>query len=403
VTRLRAGADVRAITPSLREGPVFLAGFQGDRRATAVNRDLCVRTLALAEDGRPPFVLTVCDLIGVPRVDTLTIRAAVADLGADVVVAATHTHSGPDTIGLWGPDETTSGVDDGYLATVRTQVEASIRAAVAALGPARMFAGTGSVEGVIRNYRDPDVLDAQVGVLAFDRPDGEAIATLVNVGVHPEVLDGGSTVVSPDMAGACCAHLDQRRGGVTVWASGDLGGMRSPEEGPRSPGEATRKGGIVADTVLRVLADAPVQPDGGVRVRYRGAEVELPLWNPRFRAGIEAGLLRGALAGRGTLTTDVGLLDLGTARAACWPGEVLPKLGMEAKRRLGTDAPLLVGLANDELGYILADEDFTEPDDWDDPGYRYEESMSVGPTTGSLLLAALEHLLDDLLAREPDP
>ena len=401
VSGLRAGADTRVITPPLDDParPVFLAGFQGNRRATGLHADLRVRTLALVQEGGRPFALAACDLIGVLREDTLAIRRAVADLGADVVVAATHTHSGPDTIGLWGPEEGVRGVGEAYLAGVRETVAESIRAAVAASEPAVLRAGVTEVDGVIRNYRDPDVCDRQVGVLAFDRPGGgDAIATVVNVGVHPEVLDGDSTVVSADLAGATCEGIERRRGGVALWASGDLGGMQSPEEGPRTSDEVARKAGLVVDAAMRCLDGASPVPAEAARVRYRSAEVELPLWNPMYRAGLQSGLLRGDLRDDGTMVTDVGVLDLGVARAAFWPGEVLPKLGMASKAALGTAFRLLVGLANDELGYILAQEDFVEPTDWDDPGEHYEESMSVGPETGPRLQAALDRLTAEMEA-----
>jgi len=392
-TELLAGADARPITPALDPArPVYLAGFQNDRRATGIDADLEVRTLALAARGGRVFVLAVCDLVGVLRSDTLQIRASVTDLDADVVVAATHTHSGPDTIGLWGPDQTTRGADEDYLAEVRATVVDSIRAVVTALEPARVFAATTRVQGVVQNYRDPHVLDDAVGVLAFDRPDaGGPIATLVNVGVHPEVLDGDSTLISPDMAGACRASVDVARGGITVWASGDLGGMQSPAEGPRTPEEVRRKGGALAGAAVEALIDAP--PLTASLVRYRSGKVALPLWNPMYRVGLETGLLRGDVHPDGTLTTEIGLLDLGGARIAFWPGEVLPKLGLACKTALHTPHPFLVGLANDELGYILAREDFVEPADWDDPGAQYEESMSVGPETGPILEAALGILL----------
>jgi hypothetical protein len=247
-----------------------------------------------------------------------------------------------------------------------------------------------AVDGVIQNYRDPEVLDTQIGVVALDRPGGAAIATLVNVGVHPEVLDGDSTVVSSDLAGATCLVLEAARGGTAVWVSGDLGGMQSPAEGPRTPAEIGRKASLVGVAALNALTGAPIAARASVR--YRGAEVRLPLWNPRYRAGLAAGLLRGDLHDDGTLMTDVGVLDLGAARAACWPGEVLPALGLRSKARLDTPVPLLFGLANDELGYILPDEEFVEPTDWDDPGRQYEESMSVGPETGLRLLTALDAL-----------
>jgi hypothetical protein len=390
---LLAGADVRAITPPVDDParPVFLAGFQGDRRATGVEHDLMVRTLAVGREDERPFVLSVVDLVGLLRADTLAIREAAASAGADVVVAATHTHSGPDTIGLWGPDEGTRGVDEERLATIRAVTASSVLVAVLSLRPASLRLATTRVAGVIRNTRDPEIVDDQVGVLALDGHDGEPIVTLVNVGVHPEVLDGDSTLLSPDMAGACVRAIEAARGGVGVWGSGDLGGMQSPSEGPRTVDEMHAKGGRVAAAALDALADAEAIHDPGVRSRSR--EVALPLWNPRYRAGLRSGLLRGDLRGDGSLVTEVGLLELGPARAAMWPGEVLPALGLESKRRLATPWPFLIGLANDELGYILPDEAFVEPSDWDDPGDRYEESMSVGPRTGSLLLEALDPLL----------
>jgi hypothetical protein len=391
---LFAGAVARTITPPLdaSASPVFLAGFQRDRRATAIAHELHVRSLAISSDAGRPFVLAVCDLIGLVRSETLTIREAVADLDADVVVTSTHTHSGPDTIGLWGPDEATRGVDEAWLAAARARVVESIRAAVDSREPAVARVATTGVDGVIENYRDPDVVDAQVGALALDRASGGgAIATLANVGCHPEVLDGGSSVVSSDMAGACARAFEAVRGGVGFWVSGDLGGMQSPADGPRTIAEADRKGAVCADAALAALAGAQPLPDA--TVRYRSAEVALPLWNPRFRAGLASGVLSGAIGPDGTIVTEVGLLELGPSRWACWPGEVLPRLGIESKRRLGSRYPFLVGLANDELGYILFDEDFVEPADWDDPGRQYEESMSVGPTAGSRLLTALDLLV----------
>lgn len=396
MTELWAGADVRVITPPVGAGarPVFLAGFGDDRRATGIEHDLCVRTLAMSEGAGRAFVLAVCDVVGILRPDTGAIRQAVADLDADVVVAATHTHSGPDTIGLWGPDPATRGVDETWLADVRATVADSIRAAVGGREPATLRIATTVVDDVIANYRDPDIVDAQVGALALDRRSGDgAIATLANVGCHPEVLDEHSTLISPDMAGACARALEAARGGVGLWVSGDLGGMQSPAEGPRTIEEISIKGGACADAALGALAHAP--PADVVTVRYRSAIARLPMWNPNYVAGIAAGILPGVIADDGTIDGEIGVLELGPSRWSFWPGEVLPRLGREVKRRLGTRFPFLVGLANDELGYILAREDFVEPTDWDDPGLQYEESMSVGPETGPLLLEALDKIVAD--------
>lgn len=394
---IHAGADARVITPPLDDPlrPVFLAGFQTDRRATGVHQDLHVRTLALREDHGPTFVLCVCDLIGVLREDSLAIRASVADLAADVVVAATHTHSGPDTIGLWGPDDVTRGVDEAYLREMRAVAAASIRAAVAALEPALLRFAVTEVGGVIRNLRDPEILDEQLAVLAVDRPDATALATLANVPIHPEVLDGDSTLVGPDMAGACARALEVARGGVGIWVSAGLGGMQSPAEGPRTPEEAERKGALCAAAALSALISAAPAEDA--HVRYRGTEVALPLHNRRFREALERGIVRADLRPDGSLVTDIGVLDLGPARAACWPGEALPAVGIASKDRLGVAYPFLFGLANDEIGYFVPPEAWVEPEGAPDPDVHYEERMSLGPETAPRIEAALASLLEELV------
>jgi hypothetical protein len=84
------------------------------------------------------------------------------------------------------------------------------------------------------------------------------------------------------------------------------------------------------------------------------------------------------------------------------PGELLPRLGLDFKARMragGAGEAVIVGLANDELGYILAQEEFSEPADYAAPGDRYEESMSVGPEAGPILAASLERLLSDVRDR----
>ena len=53
----------------------------------------------------------------------------------------------------------------------------------------------------------------------------------------------------------------------------------------------------------------------------------------------------------------------------------------------------IIGLVNDELGYILPAEAFVSPTNYMEPGDSYEESMSVGREAGPLLTQALEALL----------
>ena len=122
--KIRAGAARADITPDLKKhGPVYMAGFGNNRVATAVHDHLYARCLALSAAGQT-LVLCGVDSIGLFSDDVEQIRAAVKkQLAAgkksrtgelNVVVASTHDHEAPDTMGLWGPAQGQSGINDAY-------------------------------------------------------------------------------------------------------------------------------------------------------------------------------------------------------------------------------------------------------------------------------------------------
>jgi len=133
---MKVGYAQQIITPSL-DRPVFLAGFGQNRRAQTVHDDLYARALAL-QSGADTLVLCALDLIGFFRQDILEVVRDVNRQGAglQVIIASTHTHHGPDTLGLWGPDLRTCGVDPGYLADVKLKTTTVILSAVQNMQPA---------------------------------------------------------------------------------------------------------------------------------------------------------------------------------------------------------------------------------------------------------------------------
>jgi hypothetical protein len=62
-------------------------------------------------------------------------------------------------------------------------------------------------------------------------------------------------------------------------------------------------------------------------------------------------------------------------------------------RQAGAGVAGVIGLANDELGYILPKEDFRFPLNPFNPGRHYEETMSVGSEIGPLVVEAIQSML----------
>lgn len=386
---LRVGADARAITPDLGAGTVFIAGYDPDRPATAVHDELMVRSVAFSRGDEEPLVLSVCDLIGLTRVPGARGRR---------VVACTHTHHGPDGLGFWGkPFEGVSGIDSDYIDRVRATVAASADAAVAALEPVSLRVGSVAVPELVANFRDPDVVDDELSVLRAVRDDGSVVVTLCDYPCHPEVVDKENTELTGDYAGHLCRAVERSAGGVAVFAAGALGGMLAPSTDVRTHAEAARYGEVLAAATEEALAAGTMVDAGEATVAFARVEVDLLLENPIYDLGMQMGLVPSAeRRADGSFVTEVSCFRVGPVMAACVPGELLPRLGLQLKatmRALGATVPMVVGLADDELGYLIPAEDFTFPADYLDPGSQYEESFSVGPTGGPRVVAALEALL----------
>ena len=168
---LSIGYAQEIITPSL-ERPVYLAGFDQNRRAESVHDDLYVRALALVL-GETEVVVAALDLIGLGRQHCQEIerRVNVAKPGTRKFLSCTHTHHGPDTIGLWGPDTARSGVDPLYMDSLKDKIVGAMLAALDQMAPAEMRLALVQVSGLAKNARDPDILDEELTCLQFSCPD----------------------------------------------------------------------------------------------------------------------------------------------------------------------------------------------------------------------------------------
>ena len=111
---LLGAAGQADITPAQS---VFLGGYGLNRRSATIHDRLTARCLVLESEGRRIAFIS-CDLVGLPRYEIQKIRAQIKSVPPEnVILGATHTHSGPDTLGQWGPDIRTSGVNKEWMRT----------------------------------------------------------------------------------------------------------------------------------------------------------------------------------------------------------------------------------------------------------------------------------------------
>ena len=103
----RVGATRRRITPPHEVGPVYRAGYKmmEAERLTGTVDEIFLRCMTVENEATRVVFLSL-DLIGLFRDFTDALAARLAPLGIEpssLIVATTHSHASPDTMGAWGP------------------------------------------------------------------------------------------------------------------------------------------------------------------------------------------------------------------------------------------------------------------------------------------------------------
>lgn len=438
--QLKVAAGEIDITPEIEsEEPVWLAGYGHGRAAMSVHDPIMARAI-LISDGSKRIALVSVDLIGLQYRETERIRKQLEDYDY-VMVASTHNHEGPDTIGIWGENPLRRGVDDNYLAHIVKQVTQLVRSLESKLVPATMELGTINRPDLLHDGRLPVVLDPVLRALVFRSPDeGKPLALLVQQNCHPESLGAKNTALTADFPYYTAQDLHEKLQCPVVLMSGAVGGLMAPppkgildEEGRElSLGTfeyAQRYGSEVALATLEAIEGA--KPLAGVPLDFETRQVAIPIDNYLYRLArtlrviVREGFEWGGSPDvfgkpvsadfrpeRPATRTEVAVIRLGDLAIACLPGELYPELAYgeivdppepnvdfpEAPKEphlsgIMADRPwMFIGLANDEVGYILPKRQ------WDsDPPFAYGRSKpqygeinSCGPETGPIVMNALE-------------
>jgi len=395
---MKVGYAQNIITPSV-DRPVFLAGFGNDRRAKSVHDDLTVRALAI-QSNQTTLVLTAIDLIGLFNPDIEDVREALGisetfqNLNPHVIIASTHTHHGPDTAGLWGPNMKTRGVDTTYMSTTREKIAQTILSSLVKLRPCEgMKATSVQVPGLVKNARNPEILDDELTLLQFVGQNGIPLVTLFNFPCHPEVLWEHNPHISADYPGSLRDEVERQTGAPCIFFSGALGGMMTPDVKNHSFEECEAMGKKLAEEGLKALG--AVSSDQLSLISVLRKEIKVKLTNILYKIAFRLKLLPDVRDRKGYVTTEVNLVRIGDLWFAGVPGELLPKLGLQLKawmKESGANVTGVLGLANGWFGYIIPVEDFKYPWNPFKPGEHYEETNSIGKGIASSVMDGIKNL-----------
>lgn len=389
---MKIGCAQNIITPSL-DKPVYLAGFGNNRRAQIIHDDLYARALAIQTE-QTTLVLVALDLIGFFRPDVYEVIEKVNRPDVQIVIASTHTHHGPDTMGLWGPDQKTRGVDEEWMSAAKQKIVDAIHASLSTLKPASVKWTSVNVPGLVKNARNPEILDHELTLLQFVSRDSiSTCVTLFNFPCHPEVLWDMNPNITSDYVHYLREEAEKQTGAPCIFFSGALGGMMTPDVKDHSFEEAESMGRKLAGEGLASLSKVESQTS---LISFEKRTIKAKLTNILYKLAFGRKLLPDVRDKNSCITTEVNLIKIGGLWLATVPGELLPRLGLQLKawmKEAGAQVTGVIGLANDELGYILPLEDFKYPWNPFKPGKHYEETNSIGKDITPKVMEGIKSLL----------
>ena len=410
---MKVGTSQIDITP---QPGVELSGFAARTQpSTGVLDPLFAKALYLA-DGGERVLWIHCDLVGIDRAIVLEFRDwARQRLGltaGQVMLSATHTHSGPCTIhlhecGLYDPT---------YVKILQGRLREAAEAALSQTEECEVVTTEGHLDLAVDRRRQASThTDPRVAALGFRRSDGAFKAVVVNYAMHPVALGSSNRQISADMPGQAALRLSrQLRGNPAVLVTnGACGNLNSPGENvPFTQIEVW--GGQIADAVAARLAQAP--PTSRPLFRVAAHVFSLPLdtldvagieafarkalldkkslaeWGDKYRRAVEqwrSALVAAAQSGRALDHRDAELFAfrLGDVILVGANAEVFSEF--TDWLRAGTEQKVyVIGYANGDMGYLPTQAAYAEG------GYEVEVAHlfygGFRPKAGGLELLARE-------------
>ena len=404
---------------------IYLAGFGQNRPATGKHDDLWARAIVIEYEARRIAMVSI-DLIGYYSRSNYYGLGEIQKLVdpklriSEILIASTHNHEAPDSIGPWGVNSLSDGKYPKYLQFVDRQIAKAITKAATSPVPAVMKLGrtdpqaSPSILGMqTRTHgRPPHFYDEELRVIQFfeaRRPTpARVIATVINWNTHPESMENRNTLITSDFPHALRETVEKKYGGSAIYISGDLGAVEIIGDSNNKPGDRTRFDGkefplkpannrpdytferteAIGRDVAKAVADAldrgEWSPVKGIDLRK--AVLRAPMDNAGYLFLASKGVLDTMPPPRAgdnpEIETTVYAITIGDAQIVTVPGELFPEVFYGVDKHKRDDCPeadtklppepsvrdrmkkkyrFVFGLCPDEFGYIVPGYDYLAP------------------------------------------
>jgi neutral ceramidase len=420
MTNLRVGLAQVDYTPEI--GLPLMGNFRDDYGARGVHDPLCSRALVFQSATGTKLALLSVDNCMLDRNNVALMRRYIVsqtDLPPEnIIIAATHTHSGPSAMRLGSLPKS----DDAAIERFLTKAATAAVLANQRLKPSRLTIGATTESRVSFNRRlrckdgkthmnweglDPEFvieplgpIDPQLINLTIEQ-EGRPAASLVNFGLHPAILTGDNWLYSADYPGYLAESLRRLTGDgfITAFFNGCCGNVNHLDYTDKTQGrgyQMTQRLGYMLGVAAYQAREHAVPVEGDelavsremVRLKRPKISDEQVRWSEEVVEKAKEHPTRGQVDGLPDEyyaqtwlemnrkqgeddLVEVCALRMGDVGIVTLPGEIFCEFGLHIKKQSPAKHTLVIELANDAIGYLPTQEAFAQG------GYE--------PTTGTTL------------------
>jgi hypothetical protein len=416
---LNIGWASENITP---DKPAWLCGYAARSKPSGGVHDPLFAKACYINDGKTEAVLIACDLIGLCGRQLESIREKILSRCGvhNVILGATHTHSGPTSCPQLEWEE--GAVDVQWMKEMEEKAAAAAINAKNSASPSTLFAGFVSVPEVTKNRRKGETeIDNELGVLWAKDSLGKIKGIIVNYACHCTVLDSSNYLISADypgyiyqgvedqFPGAAVLFFNGACGNLNIGYSADASALGVDMGDLRSYGNAKKMAGFILNGIQRAMdLSCRLEPE----LTFRNIPLEFPcrenlpsvqsllderrrIENSKTKSADDAtklvyikSLLKNVEVycknGETKVTGENAIMSIGNAFVITIPGELFCEIGKQIKSFFRPDRlPLVFGYSNGYVGYLPTKKAFLAG------GYECETGVH-GPETEEYLLKAIK-------------
>ena len=390
---LRIGASKVDITPPVG---VPLGGYVSRASPSkGIHDPLYARAMVLRTESYSVALVSL-DLLGVTREITEKARSIVSELSgipsSAILIAATHTHSGPSVLGIHSCEKDLMTRD--YLRALPGYIASAILQADSRCKEARVGFAKGTIRGWVVNRRNPTKgpVDEEILVMRAEDKEERLISAIVNFTCHGVVLGHNNLLISADYPGYVSRAIESTEGGVSLFLNGACGDInpltprtileRVYDRSIGTFSEARKMGFSIGGEALKLM-NSIKQYHEEIELRSATKEIELPLQplpevsaesldklrkeythllragktrearNLRIKISLMEWLQKARRVAKGrTISIEIQAIRIGDLAILGIPGEPLVEIGLHIKKESAAPYTMVVGYANDIVGYI---------------------------------------------------